>query len=64
MNNDDDKTLEDAGRDGQGAGPLLGLELTTTENKRENQEPSEDSNQQSMLAPLLGTRLLFAITRC
>lgn len=35
--------------------PLLGLELTNTENKQENVSQIEDSNQQAMLAPLLGT---------
>ena len=46
------KALSDGER---GAGPLLGLELTTTENKQENDEPIEDSNQSALLAPLLGT---------
>ncbi len=35
--------------------PLLGLEPTDTENKHENDEPIEDSNQQPLLGPLLGT---------
>ena len=46
-------------KDGQGwlpgSMPLLGLELTTIENKQENSDLTEDSNQQAMLAPLLGT---------
>jgi hypothetical protein len=33
-----------------------GLEPTTTENTGENAVPNEDSNQQTLLAPLLGTR--------
>ena len=38
-----------------GSMPLLGLELTDAENSAENGEPSEDSNRQDLLAPLLGT---------
>ena len=49
------KALAEALLDGGGSMPLLGLELATTENKRENDGLTEDSNQQAMLAPLLGT---------
>ena len=49
------KALLKALRDGEGSMPLLGLELTKTENKQENADLIEDSNQQTMLAPLLGT---------
>ncbi|NTZ43351.1 hypothetical protein G7A66_09695 [Altererythrobacter sp. SALINAS58] len=38
-----------------GAGPLLGLEPATTENTAENLIQMKDSNQQPLLAPLLGT---------
>ena len=40
-----------------GSMPLLELEPTDIENSAENEEPSEDSNQQDLLAPLLGTIL-------
>ena len=44
------------GRDGQqGVSPLLGIELTTTENTGENPTIGEDSNRVDPLAPLLGT---------
>lgn len=49
------KALAEALLDGGGSMPLLGLELATTENKREIDGLTEDSNQQAMLAPLLGT---------
>lgn len=49
------KALVEALLDGGGSMPLLGLELATTENKREIDGLTEDSNQQAMLAPLLGT---------
>ena len=44
------KVLSDGDR---GVGPLLGLELATTENTEENQEPSEDSNLDAKGSPLL-----------
>ena len=40
---------------GEGSMPLLGLALTDTENTGENHGQNGDSNQQPMLAPLLGT---------
>ena len=46
------KVLLDGRRD---VGPLLGLELTNTENKRENDGQIEDSNLPAPLGPLLGT---------
>ena len=49
------KALAEALLNGEGSMPLLGLELATTENKRENDGLTEDSNQQAMLGPLLGT---------
>ena len=46
---------EDDQHDAQGAGPLLGLELTTTENKRENDDQAVESDPTSTASPLLGT---------
>ena len=45
------KALQDGHTNG--AGPLLGLELSSTENKQEIQTKREDSNPSAMLSPLL-----------
>lgn len=58
--NDRGKASTEDGLNGErdvrnGGVPLLGLELTTTEKAGLNPIPSEDSNQSTPLAPLLGT---------
>lgn len=54
---------EDDQQNAPGAGPLLGLELTNVENKRENREPSEDSNKADGQNPLLGTIYLKSLNK-
>jgi hypothetical protein len=42
---------------------LLGIELTNFENTGLNRGPNKDSNQQTLLAPLLGTNSFIAAMR-
>ena len=47
--------LADDGKDGEDAGPLLGLEPPATENTGQNPVIDKDSNLSAMSDPLLGT---------